>query len=88
MDLDLRRVIDQVSKDKGVSRETVIETLEKALVTAARRKFGQEREIEAQFNEETGEVELFEFKTVVEAVSNPEHQRAASVASRLRRPSR
>ena len=71
MELDLRRVIEQVSKDKGVSRETVIETLEKALVTAARRKFGLEREIEAQFNSDTGEVELFEFKRVVEAVTNP-----------------
>jgi N utilization substance protein A len=71
MDLDLRRVIDQVSKDKGVARETVIETLEKALVTAARRKFGQEREIEAQFNQDTGEIELFEFKSVVETVSDP-----------------
>ena len=35
------------------------------MLTAARRKFGPEREIEAHFNDETGEVELFEFKTVV-----------------------
>ena len=67
MELDLKRIIDQVGKDKGISRQTVVETLEKALVTAARRKYGQEREIEAQFNEDTGEVELFEFKTVVES---------------------
>ncbi len=66
MDLDLSRIIDQVVKDKGISREVVIDTLEKALVTAARRKYGAEREIEAQFNPETGEIELFEFKSVVE----------------------
>ena len=71
MELDLKRIIDQVGKDKGISREIVIETLEKALVTAARRKFGQDREIEGQFNEERGEIELFEFKTVVER-PNPE----------------
>ena len=65
MELDLSRIIDQVGKDKGISREVVIETLEKALVTAARRKYGAEREIEASFNAETGEIELFEFKTVV-----------------------
>ncbi|MFQ5513388.1 MAG: transcription termination factor NusA [Myxococcota bacterium] len=69
MELDLKRIIDQVGKDKGISRETVVETLEKALVTAARRKFGLEREIEAQFNEETGEIELFEFRTVVDSSS-------------------
>ncbi len=65
MELDLNRIFDQVVKDKGIRREVVIDTLEKALLTAARRKLGMEREIEAQFNNETGEVELFEFKTVV-----------------------
>ena len=65
MELDLKRIIDQVGKDKGISREIVVETLEKALVTAARRRYGQEREIEGQFNEDTGEIELFEFKSVV-----------------------
>ena len=66
MELDLKRIIEQVGKDKGISREIVVETLEKALVTAARRKYGLEREIEARFNEQTGEIELFEFRTVVE----------------------
>jgi N utilization substance protein A len=83
MELDLRRVIDQVSKDKGVARETVIETLEKALVTAARRKFGQEREIEAQFNQDTGEIELFEFKAVVETVSDPHAEISLGEARKL-----
>jgi N utilization substance protein A len=68
MELDLKRIIEQMGKDKGIGREILIETLEKALVTAARRKYGLEREIEAQFNEESGELELFEFKTVVEGV--------------------
>ncbi len=68
--LDLGRIIDQVCKDKGISREVVVETLEKALVTAARRKYGMEREIEARFNDQTGEIELFEFKTVVESSSS------------------
>ena len=65
MEVDLNRIIDQVVKDKNIKREVVIDTLEKAMLTAARRKFGPEREIEAQFNAESGEVELFEFKTVV-----------------------
>ena len=69
MELELSRIIDQVVKDKGISREVVIDTLEKALVSAARRKYGAECEIEAQFNAESGEIELFEFKTVVDASS-------------------
>jgi N utilization substance protein A len=83
MELDLKRVIDQVSKDKGVSRDVVVETLEKALVTAARRKYGQERDIEAQFNTDTGEIELFEFKRVVEEVSDPAAEIAIGAAREL-----
>ncbi len=71
MELDLKRIIDQVGKDKGISSDIVIETLEKALVTAARRKYGQDREIEAHFNKQTGEIELFEFRAVVENPSDP-----------------
>jgi N utilization substance protein A len=66
MDPDLVRIIDQVGKDKGIDRDVIIDTLEKAMVSAARRKLGAEREIEAKFNPQTGEIELFEFKTVVE----------------------
>ncbi len=74
MELDLNRIIDQVVKDKGIRREVVIDTLEKALLAAARRKYGAEREIEAQYNAETGEVELFEFKTVVAGVPGSDAQ--------------
>ncbi len=74
MEIELKRIIEQVGKDKGISKTTVIETLEKALVTAARRKFGLEREIEAQYNENTGEIELFEFKTVVETTPRDSSQ--------------
>ena len=63
---DLGRVIEQVSKDKGIPKEIIIEALESAMLTAARRKFGQEREIEAHYNGDLGEVELFQFRTVVE----------------------
>jgi N utilization substance protein A len=66
MDLDLVRIIEQVGKDKGLDRDIIIDTIEKAMVSAARRKLGAEREIEAKFNTDSGEIELFEFKTVVD----------------------
>ncbi|MEE2702592.1 MAG: transcription termination factor NusA [Myxococcota bacterium] len=74
MEIGLKRIIDQVCKDKGLTRAAVIDALEKSLVMAARRKFGLEREIEAKYNEATGEIELFEFKVVVESVSDPSTQ--------------
>jgi N utilization substance protein A len=80
MEVDLKRVIEQVSKDRNVSPQVLIETLERALLKAAKSKYGMEREIEAKFNRETGEVELFEFKTVVETVTDPGTQIAIADA--------
>ncbi len=75
--MDLESVIDQVGRDKGIERETLIETLEAAILTAARRTYGEQREIEAQFNEETGQIDLYQIVTVNEEVENP--YREASV---------
>lgn len=69
MQSDLNRVIEQVSKEKGMDRGVIIEALESAMLSAAKRTFGQKR-IEAKFNPDIGEVELFEIKTVVEKVTN------------------
>jgi N utilization substance protein A len=64
---DLSRVIEQVGKDKGIDKGVVIEAVTQAMLIAARKKFGTYREIEATYNEESGEVELYEFKEVVTA---------------------
>ena len=68
MQQDLNRVIEQVSKEKGIDKTILISALETAMVSAAKKKFGHQRKIEAQFNPEIGEVELFEAKTVVDTV--------------------
>src|SRR6185503_7726694 len=58
---------EQVSKEKGIDKAILISALENAMISAAKKKFGHQRKIEAQFNPEIGEVELFEAKTVVDA---------------------
>ena len=63
---ELARVIEQFGKDKGIDKKMIIEAIEAALVTAAKKKMGPHIEIEAQYNDETSEIELFQFKTVVE----------------------
>ncbi len=62
---NLSRMIEQVSRDKGIDRQIVIDAVVNGLLAAARKKWGTYREIEAQYNEESGEVELIEFKEVV-----------------------
>ncbi|MGD8982541.1 MAG: transcription termination factor NusA [Desulfobacteraceae bacterium] len=67
---ELIRVIDQVSREKGVDREVLIKTIEEAVRAAARKKLGPNYDLEVSFNEEMGEIEIFEFKEVVEKVAN------------------
>jgi len=71
---DIKRVVEQVSRDKGIDRQILIQALEEALRSAARKKFGPKIEIEASFNDASGEIEVFQFKEVVEKVEEPELQ--------------
>jgi N utilization substance protein A len=80
---DLSRIIDQVGKDKGIDKKIIIEALEQALLAAARKKFGPKQEIEAKYNEEAGEIELFQFKTVVKEVKNPATEISLAEAKEL-----
>ena len=68
---DIKRVVDQVSRDKGIDREVLIKALEEALKSAARKKFGNKMDIEVNYNEESGEIEVFQFKDVAEVITEP-----------------
>src|SRR5690348_4796057 len=74
MQPDLNRVIEQVSKEKQIAREIIVQALQEAMLSAAKKIFGHEKELEAKFNAELGEIELFEIKTVVERVEDTENQ--------------
>src|SRR5207244_12750208 len=65
---DLNRVIEQVSKEKGINRDIIVHALEDAMLSAAKTTFGRESNCEAKFNPEVGEVKLLEIRTVVENV--------------------
>jgi N utilization substance protein A len=78
--LNLKREIDQIAKDKGIDATEIIGALEEAMQQAARKRHGQEKDIEARYNDDLGEIELFEFREVVEAVTDPERQIALAPA--------
>ncbi len=67
----LNREIEQLARDKGIKKDVIIEAVQSAFLTAARRKFGFDKEIEAHFNEKDEEIELFEFLNVVEEFKDP-----------------
>lgn len=66
----LAHEIEQFVKDKGISKEVLIEASKRSILAAARKMLGPNAEVEAQYNEELGEVELFEFRTVAEEIDD------------------
>jgi transcription termination/antitermination protein NusA len=77
---ELKRLIEQMGKDRGIDKEIITEALEAAMLTAARKKMGQNVDIEAHYNDEAGEIEVFQFKTVVDKVLDQETQIAKEEA--------
>ncbi|UJR81139.1 transcription termination factor NusA [Sandaracinus amylolyticus] len=78
----LQQLIDQVSKEKGIDPRVLTETMEQAILTAAKRTFGMNRELEARYNPDTGNVDLFQYMTVVDDVGDEERQLSVEDARR------
>lgn len=80
---DLKRIIEQISRDKGIEKHLLVETIEEAVRSAARKKFGSRRDLEVQYNDELGEVEIFQFRTVVDMVEDEQTEISLEEASAL-----
>ena len=76
MNLELKKAIDQISKDKGLDRDMLIDTLEDAVRTSVLRRFSEDMDVEVSYNDNTGDIEVYQFKIVVEDddLLNPDTQ--------------
>ncbi|NUP10186.1 MAG: transcription termination/antitermination protein NusA [Polyangiaceae bacterium] len=73
-ELNLESTIEQVAKEKGIDKKVLVETMEAAILKAAQSVFGPNRELEARYNPDNGQVDLFQYMTVVEEITEPERQ--------------
>ena len=63
----LNSVIDQLSEERGIPRGKMLEAIEGALATAYNREYGKRGQIvRANFNAETGDVDFYKVKIVVD----------------------
>jgi transcription termination/antitermination protein NusA len=70
--IEMLQVIDQLGREKGIDREVLIEAIEASIVHAAKKHLDSHETLEAHLNRETGKIELYSLKTVVEAVDDPD----------------
>ena len=74
MSFDLNALLNQIGRDKGINKEVLIEAVESAMLSAARKHYGHNLNLEAKYEEETGLIEVYQFRTVAEKVEDEETQ--------------
>jgi len=82
MNVQILHVAEAVAREKGVDRELVIDAMEQALKTAARRTHDS-KHVEVSINRDTGESRLVHVRTVVEEVEDPENELTLEEAQAL-----
>src|SRR5688500_19120465 len=70
----LMQTIEALAKEKGIEAETIVTAIEDAVLTASRKYYKTNEELKTRFNQETGQVDLFAIKHIVETVDNPATQ--------------
>ena len=80
MATELQQMIDVVAKDKGIDPSIVVGAIEDAYLAAARKVFKEEEDLRTRFNLDTGLVELYAVKQIVEAVADPHREIALADA--------
>ena len=67
----LFQTIDQISREKGIDPQIVVHAIEDAIVVASRKYFKSNEELRGRINSETGEIDVFAIRKVVDNVTNP-----------------
>ena len=79
----LRQQIEQISREKNINPDVIIAAIEDAILTASKKYYKGAEDLRSRFNEETGQIEVFAVKQVVETVEIPETQLSVEEAQKL-----
>ena len=83
MNNPLQQTIEAVAKEKGIAPDVIITAIEDAVLTASRKYYKSDENLRAKFNQDTGQVELFAVRHIVEEVTEPATEIALAEAQEL-----
>ena len=66
MNHEFMEALDELEKDRGIDKETLIDTIEQALLTAYKKNFGSAQNVRVEFDRERGDVKVFSQRVVVD----------------------
>ncbi|PHS35287.1 MAG: transcription termination/antitermination protein NusA [Alkaliphilus sp.] len=70
MNTEFISALEQIQKDKGISKEILIDTIEAALISSYKRNFGTSQNVKVEINQDTGDINVYSQKRVVEEVED------------------
>jgi N utilization substance protein A len=70
----LYQTIEQISREKHIDPEVIVSAIEDAMVVAARKYYKTEEDLRAKFNPDSGQVDVFSVRVVVEEVADPNRE--------------
>lgn len=79
----LLQIVDQMSREKGIEPQIIVSAIEDALLVAARKYYKTTEDLRSELNKETGQVEIYALKKVVEEVANPQREISLEEARQL-----
>jgi len=74
MEYDILEALTLISQEKNLELDYVLETVESALVAAAKKKFGENETIKAEIDRATGDIRMYWTKIVVQNVTDPANE--------------
>ena len=74
MNVEFIQALDDIEKDKGISKDVLIDAIKTALVSAYKKDFGSKDNVRVDISPDAGEVKVFSKKEVVEEVENENSQ--------------
>ena len=67
----LQQTIESLAKEKGIEADVIITAIEDAVLTASRKYYKSDENLRTKFNPDSGQVELFAVRQIVEEVTDP-----------------
>src|SRR6266568_1777238 len=79
----LYQQIEMLSREKHIEPEIIVSAIEDAMVVAARKYYKTEEDLRAKFNPESGQVDVYSVRTVVEEVTDPKREVTLAEARKM-----
>lgn len=83
MEFNIRELVDQLEKMKGIARDVIIDILKEALYKAVQKKLGGDADVDIIYDDASGELQAFYFREVVQNSRDPEYEVSLESAKEL-----